>query len=309
VRNQGSTLAYEKVANVTYTLSPCTAASLSSNKASPQAPGTIVVLTGGASCPGPVEYRFWVGQGGRWTIVQDYSASNTFSWDTTGRAQGAYGLEVDVRNRGSAVAFDRVANLTYTLAVPPCSTPSFTASPASQAGTGARVSLSASAGGCPNPQYRFWVAAPGGPWSVVQDYSATISYSWTTTGAAGSYRLEVDVRDQTSTLAYERVTNITYALVPCSSARLTTDRSSPQVHGATIVLSGSASCLGTPEYRFWVRDLSGHWTIVRDFGAANTYSWNTTTLAPGTYGLEVDVRNEGGTAAYETVSNSTFTIT
>ena len=27
------------------------------------------------------------------------------------------------------------------------------------------------------------------------------------------------------------------------------------------------------------------------------------------YGLEVDVRNSGGTAAYETVSNLTFTMT
>jgi hypothetical protein len=76
-----------------------------------------------------------------------------------------------------------------------------------------------------------------------------------------------------------------------------------------VVLSGSATCAGSPEYRFWVRDLSGRWSIVRDFSSTSTYSWSTTGLAPGSYGLEVDVRNQSSAAAYETISNATFSLT
>jgi len=310
VRDQGSTVAYEQVSNLGYTLAACSGASLSTSKSSPQAPGTVILLGAGASCPGSPQYRFWVRPpDGPWAIVQDYSSGNSYSWDTTGKLQGSYGLEVDVRNQGSTVAYDRVANLGYTLATPPCATPALSASPASRAGTGTTVTLSASTSGCPNPRYRFWIAAPGQPWNVVQDYSSANTYSWSTTGAAGTYRLEVDVRDQSSSVAYDQVRNLSYSLVGCSAARLSTNKTSPQVHGTQITLTGSASCLGTPEYRFWVRDLSGHWSIVQDFSPANTYSWPTGTLAAGTYGLEVDVRDQGATAAYETVANLNFSIT
>ena len=308
VRNQGSTIAYDKVANLYYTLAPCTAATLSTNKASPQAPGTVITLTGGASCPGAAQFRFWVGVNGIWTIVQDFSASNTFSWDTTGKMQGTYGLEVDVRNQGSTVAYDKVANLYYALVTPPCTTPSFSGTPATQAGTGAHVTFTASTTGCPNPTYRFWISPPGQYWSIVQDYSATNTFTWTTTGAAGTYRLEVDVRDATASVAYDHVTNITYTLVPCSGAYLSTDKASPQKAGTQIVLTGSATCPGAPEYRFWVGQ-NGIWKVVQDFSPSNTFTWSTTGLAPGTYGLEVDVRDQGSTAPYEKVYNLYFAIT
>jgi N-acetylmuramoyl-L-alanine amidase len=90
-------------------------AQLGTNKASPQAPGTTILLTGSATCGGTPEYRFWVGHNGGWTIVKDFSASNTFSWNTTGKLQGTYGLEVDVRNQGSTTPYETVANLTFSV--------------------------------------------------------------------------------------------------------------------------------------------------------------------------------------------------
>src|SRR5438045_2309392 len=127
-------------------------------------------------------------------------------------ARGPYGLEVDVRNHGSTVAYDKVANLYYSLANVPCTTPSFTTSPASQSGTGAHVTLTASTSGCANPVYRFWISAPGQQWTIVQDYGTASTYTWTGTGAAGTYRMEVDVRNQSGTAAYETVSNLTFAV-------------------------------------------------------------------------------------------------
>jgi len=309
VRDASSTVAYDAVRSITYSLVGCSAAHLSTDKASPQAAGTTVVLTATATCPGTPDYRFWVGRNGGWTIVQDYSSASTFSWSTTGKLQGTYGLEVDVRDHGSTARFEALANLSFNLFSVLCTTPGLTAAPASPGGTGAHVTLTATTSGCPSPQYRFWISSPSGVWSMVQDYSATNTYSWVSTGSAGTYRIEVDVRDASSSVVYDHVTDISYALTACTTAHLTTSVMSPQVHGAVVVLTGSATCAGTPEYRFWVRDATGHWKIVQDYSSSNTYSWDTTTLPPGTYGLEVDVRNQGSTAPYETVANLTFVVT
>src|SRR5207245_9923402 len=117
--------------------------------------------------------------------------------------------------------------------------------------------------------------------------------------------LGLDVRDrgQRSTDASVANTTFTIYAAPCTVAHLATDKPSAQVHGTTITLTGSATCGGSPQYRFWVRDLSGRWTIVQDFGSPNTFGWDTTGLAPGTYGLDVDVRNVESCAAYGPVAN------
>jgi hypothetical protein len=130
----------------------------------------------------------------------------------------------------------------------------------------------------------------------------------TTGKPSGVYGLEVDVRNQGSTAVYETVANLNYLIDACTSAKLTASPASPQAHGTTIVLTGSATCLGTPQYRFWVRATGGTWAIVQDYSASSTFSWSTTTKAAGTYYLEVDVRDTGSTAVYETVANITFAI-
>ena len=289
-------------------ISGCSTAGISANPPSPQKPGTTVTITGSATCQGTPTYRFWVGQNGGWSIAQDYSLSSTFVWSTTGKAPGAYGLEVDVRDQGSTVVYEKVANMTYSLGTAnaaPCSGASLAASPTSSP-TGGSVLFTASASGCPTPNYRFWVGQ-NGAWTIARDYSTANVFTWTGTGKAGSYGIEVDVRNAGSSVAYDHVANITYSVVACSAAHLAADRPSPQAAGATVVLTGSSTCPGTPEYRFWV-GRNGTWTIVQDFSAASTFSWNTAGKLAGTYGLEVDVRDHGATAGYEAVANLTFML-
>jgi spore germination protein YaaH/P2-related tail formation protein len=300
---------YDSVANTTYSVNPCTAAALTAAPASPQRPGTAIVLTGSATCLGTPQYRFWVRPpGGAWAIAQDYGPPATFSWNTTGKPSGAYGLEVDVRNQGSTATYETVANITFKLD-PPCGSPTLATSPTSPQGTGAVVTFTATTAGCPSPLYKFWVQPPGGTWSVVQPYSPAATYSWKTAGLApGTYRLEVDVRDQSSTAAYDGVANLNDVLSPCTRATLSTDKASPQPPATTILLTGAATCAGTAQYRFWVRQPGGSWAIAQDFSPTGTYALNTTGKPSGVYGLEVDVRNQGSTAVYETVANLTYLI-
>src|SRR5260370_14876048 len=60
-----------------------------------------------SGCPdaNPV-YQFWVLAPGAssWTIVQAYSTSNTFLWNTTGKVKGNYQVAVWVRDASSGGA-------------------------------------------------------------------------------------------------------------------------------------------------------------------------------------------------------------
>jgi len=299
VRNQGSTAGYENWAQTGYVVAGCGGARLATTPASPQSPGGTITLTASATCPGTATYRFLVGG----SVVQDYGSANTYGWNTAGLALGGYSLEVDVRDQG-ATRYETYAIASYSLALPRCAGPSLTAAPAGRAPTGTTVTLTASTSGCPTPTYRFLVGH-NGSFTVVQAYGTSNSYGWNTAGlAAGVYVLEVDVRNQGSAAGYEGWVQLSYTLAGCSAARLTTDLTSPQTSGKTIVLTASATCPGTPEYRFLVNG-----TVVGPYGTAGTYRWTTTGKAPGTYQLEVDVRNQGSTLGYEAWSISSFDLT
>ena len=287
---------------------PCTSAGLSANPASPQTPSTQVTWTGSSTgCPNP-RYRFWeLDPGSRWSMVQDYSAATTYLWKSPAIA-GAYKFEVDVRDASETVAYDVVFNTTYVLqSGAACTNAGLVTAPPSPGATGASVTLTGSSSTCPNPVYRFWIRDPGRRWSMVQDYSPATTHVWTQTGLAGSYSLEVDVRDASETVAYDVVFNTTYLVNGCSAAGLSASPASPQAHGTPITLTGSATCPGTATYRFWVRAPGGSWQIVRDYNTTNTFTW--TPAVAGAYSLEVDVRDQNGTDTYENVKNISYTVT
>jgi hypothetical protein len=192
----------------------------------------------------------------------------------------------------------------------PCSTAALTPSTASPGATGSTITLTGSTFTCTSPQYRFWISPPGGSWHIVQDYSSTSTYNWSSpsTGATGTYRLEVDVRNAGEVVAYDRVANITYALTGCAVAGLTASPVSPGKSGATVQLTASATCPGTPTYRYWVRAPGDRWRIYQEYPSSNTFNWNTIGAAYGTYALEVDVRDQGATDAYEVVFNTTYVL-
>jgi hypothetical protein len=79
------------------------------------------------------------------------------------------------------------------------------AAPASPQPHGSTITVTASAAGCPNPQYEFWILAPGSSnWQLVQGYSTSATFSWNTAGKpAGTYRYSVWARDAGSAAAYD----------------------------------------------------------------------------------------------------------
>jgi hypothetical protein len=82
---------------------PATGVSISTNLISPQTAGTQVFVTGTASGgSGVYEYQFWLKDTtGVFTLMQPFSASPIWHWDTTGLLPGTYTLDVQARVPGT----------------------------------------------------------------------------------------------------------------------------------------------------------------------------------------------------------------
>ena len=76
----------------------------------------------------------------------------------------------------------------------------------------------------------------------------------------------------------------------------------------SVVLTGNATCPGAPQYRFSINKPNAGWSIAQDYGGPNTYSWNTTGLPLGGYGLKVDVRNTGAITGSEASDSTVYTL-
>ncbi len=68
---------------------PASAVTLTPSPASPQVPGTSVTWSASASGgSGSYQYQFWLYNGSTWSIGQAYSATATWTWNTTALAPG-----------------------------------------------------------------------------------------------------------------------------------------------------------------------------------------------------------------------------
>ena len=118
MRTGGSTVAQEAEAGVNYVLAPpAFGATLVPDLASPQPVGTpqVVFTAGGIGGTGSYEYRFWLNSGAVWTVGQDYSTNNTWTWDPSLLPGGSYKVVVHVRNVGSTAGWEAYEVLNYVI--------------------------------------------------------------------------------------------------------------------------------------------------------------------------------------------------
>src|SRR4029077_12012390 len=280
----------------------CSQSAIAADKTTPQIPGTAITFTGSALCAGTGEYRFWISPpSGGWTVMQPYSTASTWTWTpATSSALGTYRIEVDARNVGSSVSYDTFATMSFQLAR--CSTPTLSTNHASPQLPGTAVTFTATGNCQGTPEFQFAKRAPATTKTVVQGYSATATLPWdTSNNPYGAYGFAVDVRVKGTTVAAEASQSMTFLLTSCPGAALTLDKSSPQPTGTQIGLSGSASCVGTPQYRFMIQAPGGAMTTVQSFGGASTFAWSAGG-AGGIYTLELDAKGSG---AADTTMEST----
>jgi hypothetical protein len=318
-RDTSSAGSYDAFTGNAYTLTStstgCTSVTASAAPASPQPHGTAISISASAAgCTNP-RYQFWtLAPGGSWTIAQPYSSNATFNWTTTGLAAGTYHYSVWVRDAGSGASYDAYTGNTYVLTSTACASVTASVAPTSPQAAGTPVTFSASASGCPNARYQFWILGPGGSWTIAQPYSTNAAFNWTTTGlAAGVYHYSVWVRDASSGASYDAYfsgTAYTLTSTPCASVTASAAPASPQAHGTSITFTASASGCPNPRYQFWILAPGGSWTIVQAYSSASTFNWMTAGLPAGTYHYSVWVRDASSAAGYDAYfSGTAYTLT
>jgi hypothetical protein len=288
----------------------CDSTSLSPGVASPQAVGVTVTFTAvSTGCSSP-EYKFFLqAPGGAWIAKTTYGGP-TWDLNTSGLAAGVYGVGVWARQSGSSAGYESYFLATYTLTVTRCTATSLTPSATPPQSPGTPVTFNATAVGCPSPQFRFLVLAPGGSWTVKRDYGSG-AWAWDTTGLApGIYQVGVWARQPGSPSSYDAygITTFTLGSGNCISAGMTPNLSPPQVPGATVDFTATSNACTSPQYQFRLLPPGGAWTVKRPFGPSATWSWKTTGYAQGTYQYGVWVKQAGSSTAYDAYFVGTFQL-
>jgi spore germination protein YaaH len=311
------------VGGTAYKLTPtqCTSVTDSAAPASPSPAGTAITFTAvAAGCPNP-RYQFWILAPGSsaWTVLQAYSTSATYAWNTAGKTGGTYRISVWARDASSAGSssntlgsFDAFApGAAYALNLP-CASAKLTSSPPATAAAGTAVTFTATASGCPNPLYQFWVLAPSSTtWQVAQAYSSSASFSWSTSGKpAGGYLISVWARDSGSPGTTSNslgsfdafVGGTAYALTPtlCTSVTDSATPAAPSAAGTAVTFTAIAAGCPNPRYQFWIlAPGSSTWTVAQAYSTTATFTWNTAGKAGGTYRISVwarDASSSGSTS-------------
>jgi hypothetical protein len=319
VTTAGGTSATSTADQYTFVVVPCTSVAASAAPPSPSLVGTVVVITAVASvCPNPT-YQFWIlaPTATSYALVQAYSTTATFSWNTAGKVGGTYYISVWARDASSAGTFsnssgswDAYAVVTYALTPTspptPCTALGVTSSPSGTTSVGTMVTFTATATGCPNPSYEFWILQPGsGTWTLGQAYSTSAVFSWATTGQpAGSFAISVRARDASSaglssnsSGSWDVYNSSTYVLTtthpPCTGVSVTSSPSGTALSGTTVTFTATASGCPNPSpvFQFWTLAPGASYQLAQGYSTSPVFNWNTTGKPAGTYYVSVRVRD------------------
>jgi hypothetical protein len=174
---------------------------------------------------------------------------------------------------------------------------------------GAPINFTASSsGGCPSPQYQFWVGYPNGTWVMKQNWGGP-NFTLITAGLPpGMYSVHVWANQAgASQVKWEANGSAAVALDICTSAALIPTSQSAAA-GTMVPLSATSTDCLSPHYEYWVQYLNGTWHLARSWGVAG-FSWSSAGLAPGTYTFHVWANNTGdSTATWEAFGNGTVTL-
>jgi len=315
---------YDTISTLSYTLTtaPCPATGISSVPVSTATVGTQVTITGSASvCPNP-RYEFWVRAPGKaWALAQAYSLTATFTWTTKGKVAGSYLFSVWARDTSSLGTkgtspntYDAFGSLSYTLTWPACTTMSESEAPPGTADSATTVAITGNATGCPTPLYEFWMEPPGGPWTLVKQYSLNATFDWTTTGKpAGTYNFSVWARDLngpgtagTWPNTYDAFSAFAYTLTtsPCTAVDASSSPAGTAPKGTPVVITGVAAVCPHPLYEFWLLPPGGSWTLVRGYSLSGDFDWNTTSYAVGSYLISIWARDTSSAGTSGTAPNT-----
>jgi hypothetical protein len=121
----------------------------------------------------------------------------------------------------------------------------------------------------------------------------------------GTYIINLWARNVGASEAYQARVVLSYVLnadPPVATATLIPLQTSPQSLGGSLTFEASSTGGGaTHEYQLLVYSYSGDatWRVVDGFKTGTNMTWNTASEVPGTYLVQLRVRNVGSISAFE----------
>ncbi len=304
---------------------PCTAVTLSAAPPSPSPSGTQVTFTGTATCPDPNPlYEFWAKWQGdsNWQLLQGYSTSNVYHWNSTGALGGTEYFGVWARDATSPGIggyslgrYDTFVSIPYTVTAGHCASVTVSAAPASPVASGTPVTITGTASGCATPVYEFCARWQGtSTWQLLQGYSSSNVYHWNSTGAAAATEhFGVWARDASSSAVNDTYASIPYSVTSQSCASVIVSANpTTTVHGtgAHVVITGVAAGCTNPLYEFWARwQGSSTWQLLQGYSTNVTYNWNSTGAPAGTEYFGVWVRDASSAATVDSYASIPYALT
>jgi hypothetical protein len=293
---------------------PATGATLTATPASPQSSGAPVAFTAtGAGGSGTYEYQFSDNVTGVMAVTRPYSVASDWIWNTTGVPNGSYSVMVDVRSLGSTSLSEASATVGYT--IEPATVPGVTlaASPASPIVGGDNVAFTATAAGTGPYEYQFMGRLAGqATFSLAQPYGPSNVFNWNTAGIlSGTYEIQVQVRHVGAAVPFEATQSLNYTVTTpvATGVTITASPASPQLPGTNVTFTANATGGGVYEYQFIGRLVgSPVFSVARNYDPINTWTWDTTGVAPGNYEIVVLARAAGSTAAFEATATIFYTV-
>jgi hypothetical protein len=273
-----------------------------------------------------LEYRFQrrnVGTGVT-TAFTAWGTASTYSWTPANTDSGTYTITANARNAGATVSQSTLTSAAFVV----YALPAITGLAANQTfpftanGTTSITWTATASGGIAPLQYQFIrYSVTSGVWTTVQAYSSANTFTWTPgAGEAGSYYIEVLVRNQGSTTYADAwLLGPGFAITSgVTVSGLTPNVTFPVATGTAITWTATATGGVAPlQYQF-IRysTATGLWTTVQAYSSTNTFTWTPGPSEAGTYYVEVQVRSNGSTAYAEAsllsspfVINSTVSVT
>jgi ribosomal protein L5 len=289
------------------------------DKSGPEIPGAVILWTANATDPeyDQVHYKFLLNG----EPVTVWSKFNYWSWNTKGLTPGDYKITVLAKDGKHALgaSFDSSMNATFALASPN-SVPilqSLSATPASPQSKGTGITWLAGATDPDNDQisYRFFLND-----KEATGWSSSNSWTWDTSSAdPGDYKISVIAKDGKHATGdgFDSSKAAAFRLLPPAPAPLPNQipilqglkpsPASPQSSGTRITWTANATDPDNDKisYRFLLDGKEA-----TDWSGSNSWTWNTESVAPGDYKVEVRIRDDKHASgdSFDDTGNATLTL-
>ena len=272
-----------------------TTVSATPSVAPPQLSGASITWTAAATGPNSAyEYKWFASAGGVTTLLQDWSAAQTYVWRPT---VGASDMRIIVWTRSTgntANVFEAKAEYPFKIADMAADTlPTSVSSPvasvalntnlaAPQPASSTIVWTATPTGGSGALVYKWFLSSDGASWSTIGSWTTSNQFSWTPTAVSANYRVSAWVKRASNPKdEWEATAERQFAIIepsvassPVSGVALTTNVPSPQPVGSTIAWTASASGgTGALVYKWFVSNDGASWTTNGLWTASNQFTW------------------------------------